>query len=601
MQPRWELEIPEVAAMVDVLEEAHSGVRHGDARAPVSAHPPVLDEVGRKRDREALLCALRDRGYDLALAMRDVRVAAQGDAKALDAIADRFVLEGSEKDTTVDAFGFPANVGARVFRPPAHKAWDDLVKALRARLGAMEGMVQEREREIARSHERERAAVLKLEEAMSERVVSREERARWDASLLAANVNLDSANERVKELEAEVEAYKSGEFGKRHEDLLATLRKKDEHLSRLRFVVGTLQQKVCKVEERERRAKAVTAKMVHALRRVKTDYYRLKAQVHHKLDALPALSARAIHPVLDKIRLVSTELDQLRSSYRAERHANRLLRNTFAALRGPLTVLVRVRDDARVALGGGKCPVTIAGESELIITTQNGEKPCPRNYRFDKVFGVKATHKDLFAQIEPHLAPIFDGSNLCVMAFGQTGSGKTYTLLGTPTMPGIIGMALDRIYKMTVERPEDQITFNATLLEIYNEQVYDLLSTFEAPLSQSDDGEYKLDPAPTEPLFPSADILNANLSRILSMRALGPTAARGGSPSRSHFVVSVKMTSVGRRVRDTVTSRLTFVDLAGVDGAAAATGSSDHRLVEAAHIDRSLVALRGLLRSVGFG
>ena len=38
---------------------------------------------------------------------------------------------------------------------------------------------------------------------------------------------------------------------------------------------------------------------------------------------------------------------------------------------------------------------------------------------------------------KPVLDSLFDGYNACVLAYGQSGTGKTYTMLGTPSEPGL--------------------------------------------------------------------------------------------------------------------------------------------------------------------
>jgi hypothetical protein len=38
---------------------------------------------------------------------------------------------------------------------------------------------------------------------------------------------------------------------------------------------------------------------------------------------------------------------------------------------------------------------------------------------------------------KPVLDSLFEGYNACVLAYGQSGTGKTYTMLGTPSEPGL--------------------------------------------------------------------------------------------------------------------------------------------------------------------
>lgn len=55
--------------------------------------------------------------------------------------------------------------------------------------------------------------------------------------------------------------------------------------------------------------------------------------------------------------------------------------------------------------------------------------------------------------------------------YGQTTSGKTYTMLGNQKNEGLILFSLKDIFK----KVGGQVTLNISYLEIYNEQINDLL------------------------------------------------------------------------------------------------------------------------------
>ncbi|CAB4008288.1 kinesin KIF16B [Paramuricea clavata] len=70
-----------------------------------------------------------------------------------------------------------------------------------------------------------------------------------------------------------------------------------------------------------------------------------------------------------------------------------------------------------------------------------------------------------------------EGYNACVFAYGQTGAGKTYTMMGTQNDPGLIPRICEGLYKHGSVNSNDQESFRmeVSYLEIYNEQVLDLL------------------------------------------------------------------------------------------------------------------------------
>lgn len=73
---------------------------------------------------------------------------------------------------------------------------------------------------------------------------------------------------------------------------------------------------------------------------------------------------------------------------------------------------------------------------------------------------------------------VLDGYNVCIFAYGQTGTGKTYTMEGTQQNRGVNYRTLEELFKVAEERRET-FTYNlsVSVLEVYNEQIRDLLAT----------------------------------------------------------------------------------------------------------------------------
>lgn len=72
------------------------------------------------------------------------------------------------------------------------------------------------------------------------------------------------------------------------------------------------------------------------------------------------------------------------------------------------------------------------------------------------------------------------GYNVCIFAYGQTGSGKTHTMSGNingdPSGRGINYRSLEDLFALSSERREEvRYTIRVQMLEIYNEQIRDLL------------------------------------------------------------------------------------------------------------------------------
>ena len=71
----------------------------------------------------------------------------------------------------------------------------------------------------------------------------------------------------------------------------------------------------------------------------------------------------------------------------------------------------------------------------------------------------------------------FEGYHCCLFAYGQTGSGKSYSMVGYGKNKGIIPIVCEEIFKRieAVESKNLRCEVTASMLEIYNEQIQDLL------------------------------------------------------------------------------------------------------------------------------
>ena len=68
-----------------------------------------------------------------------------------------------------------------------------------------------------------------------------------------------------------------------------------------------------------------------------------------------------------------------------------------------------------------------------------------------------------------------------VMAYGQTGAGKTFTMTGHTEnyrLRGVIPRAVSQVFQEIRNRPDTAVCVRISYVEIYNETMYDLLSTF---------------------------------------------------------------------------------------------------------------------------
>ncbi|KAI9207082.1 P-loop containing nucleoside triphosphate hydrolase protein [Polychytrium aggregatum] len=190
-----------------------------------------------------------------------------------------------------------------------------------------------------------------------------------------------------------------------------------------------------------------------------------------------------------------------------------------------------------------------------------------------------------------HSRPLLPGKNATVFAYGQTGSGKTHTMNGSSSSdPGIIPRAIELLLNH-IQAEKLQATIQGSWLEIYNEKIFDLLSSERVP------GGLDLREAP------GRSIVVAGLTRMdiksmpdfqsshglaLKNRSTGATKLNEHS-SRSHFVLQLHI-STQQSPEVLLSSKLHLIDLAGSEDNRR-TGNSGARLVESGAINRSLFVL----------
>jgi len=127
------------------------------------------------------------------------------------------------------------------------------------------------------------------------------------------------------------------------------------------------------------------------------------------------------------------------------------------------------------------------------------------SFTYDAVFGPESQQIDIFESVKGIVDAVVSGYNGTIVAYGQTSSGKTHTIFGEESAlssstdndeatAGLVQRSLKAIFdKMSgnEEVPvnsspqQQQHSAKASFFEIYNEKVYDLLSSNVNMLQES--------------------------------------------------------------------------------------------------------------------
>jgi kinesin family member C2/C3 len=88
----------------------------------------------------------------------------------------------------------------------------------------------------------------------------------------------------------------------------------------------------------------------------------------------------------------------------------------------------------------------------------------------------------VFEKTAPFVTSVLDGFNVCIFAYGQTGTGKTFTMEGIEGARGVNYRTLEELFRVIKEREGlFQYEITVSVLEVYNEQIHDLLTTESQP------------------------------------------------------------------------------------------------------------------------
>ncbi|XP_068091310.1 kinesin-like protein KIF9 isoform X2 [Hyperolius riggenbachi] len=189
------------------------------------------------------------------------------------------------------------------------------------------------------------------------------------------------------------------------------------------------------------------------------------------------------------------------------------------------------------------------------------------------------------------------GYNGTIMCYGQTGAGKTHTITGTSENykhRGIIPRALQQVFREIADQSDCSVTVRISYLEIYNETLFDLLSTLpdvhhsEAQMTIVDDSNgvfvkgLSVHQATCEEQALNL-LFEGETNRIIGSHILNKNS------SRSHCIFTIHLESHSRLLSDAkyTVSKINLVDLAGSERLGK-TGSEGQLLKEATYINKSL-------------
>ena len=257
--------------------------------------------------------------------------------------------------------------------------------------------------------------------------------------------------------------------------------------------------------------------------------------------------------------------------------------------------------------------VSFLAKDEIRVKSRTRDSRC----KFDHVFPPQTTQQNIYDMIKDCAQNCIDGFNSTCFAYGQTGSGKTYTMFGddtkgddiyssgkVPPSAGIIPRVVHELFSH-IKRNRKKCTAVVSFMQIYNEQIYDLLRDPRrgSSLTIKEDTNVGLYVDGLSEFVVSTEHECLKLLRVGDdSRAVRHTEMNDYS-SRSHTIFQIILeTRVNEDDPDNVIrSKLNLVDLAGSEKWNVHSFIGDAHAAELSNINLSLHCLGRCIESLAKG
>ncbi|KAK2962127.1 putative Carboxy-terminal kinesin 2 [Blattamonas nauphoetae] len=418
-------------------------------------------------------------------------------------------------------------------------------------------------------------------------------------------LDLEEANDQIRKLESELRETKSNlqRLEDDHSDLKRRTESLRQELEILRTTLDARNRQLIEMEQSQLQTQTELTLKRSECETLKTEISNLQVMIADKEAKIQHLEGRA----------------------RDDEILRKKLHNNIQMLKGNIRVFCRMRpplDGEHTDMS--KISLTSNGDDQRIdltsISREGEEKAGSRQrsyaFNYDKVFGMKSENDVVYEEISQLVQSALDGYAVCIFCYGATGSGKTYTMMGPGVYHtgegienddekkkmlrrvGMIPRAAMQIFEET-ERLKATTGWDydikASFLEIYNEQIRDLL----VPHSQFDSSKYEIrhDGVNTS----VSDLTEVQITSLAAVQNLMTKASQRRSTaatqcnetsSRSHSVFTMKLRGKNSASGQDVCGVLNLVDLAGSERLDASGAAHDEqRLRETQFINKSLSAL----------
>jgi len=385
---------------------------------------------------------------------------------------------------------------------------------------------------------------------------------------------------------------------------------------------ATLQKTCDKLEDQNRMSSSMTNRLEKEIKQLQRQLLSShdKDIKDQRPDTILGSNERDVEEVLKcGSEVIAKEYRSLAKKLSSQKTHNAELLTRILKLQGNIQVGCRIRPMLEDSQKG--CREVAQALSETELGCFDERLGAWKSFAFDKVWGPEAKQQDVFQDIEPMALSVVDGYNACIFAYGQTGSGKTFTMEGDKasgqygisqrTIHKVFSLLEERKVKQSVAQENDsnstpfEYSIEVGMMEIYNDEVYDLLSqhmikdshgTFQRKaldIRRVDENTVEV-PGLTKAKATDVNEVLGALERGNLNRATSSTNLNEQS-SRSHMILQIEVTSNEGETNHKAS--LFLVDLAGSERVRKSEVEGK-AMKEAQHINKSLSALGNVMEAL---
>ncbi|ORX52660.1 kinesin-domain-containing protein [Hesseltinella vesiculosa] len=240
-----------------------------------------------------------------------------------------------------------------------------------------------------------------------------------------------------------------------------------------------------------------------------------------------------------------------------------------------------------------------------------------RSFTFDYIYPPDTCQSIVFdSAVQPLVTKFLEGYNATILAYGQTGSGKTYTMgtavasdsLALDQQNGIVPRFIRSLFRQLETKYAASADYQvaASFLELYNEDLVDLLASSKKEISIREDADGQIIwngvcECPVDHPQQLFDYLQQG-----SVARTTASTDMNHSSSRSHAIFSVILKQTlstspldsAHPKPSTIISKFHFVDLAGSERLKR-TNAVGERAKEGISINAGLLALGNVISALG--